>query len=132
MNLVSICRYIQEKLHLPVDSVTAGRIDDKESYTVGVFDYNRSQTFRMAIGGAENTKYKKQNIHILVHWGSQSESAQKAEEIHRLFYGLCNLRLENCHIAFCIAYEPQCLGYTRNKVFEYVIPIEIYINKEES
>ncbi len=129
--LTDICKYIQSKTDVG-EGITAGALDASRKRYIGVFDNNRASDFRIALGGVKNTRYYKQKISILVHWGgTQREAAEKAREIFELFYGVSNLNISDSHIAFFAASAPQCIGFTADKVYEYVVPVEIYVNKEE-
>ncbi len=129
--LTDLCKYIQSKIDVG-EGITAGVLDAERERYIGVFDNNRAPDFRIAIGGADCTRYYKQKISILVHWvGTQREAEEKAREIFDLFYGVSDLHIAGSHIAFFAASAPQCIGFTADKVYEYVVPVEIYINKEE-
>ena len=127
--LSDIARYIKSKVPT-VEKISAGVIDASVTKSVGVFDNNRSRNTRIALGGAENTRYYKQQITILVHWGkTQKECFDKATELYKLFYGVSNVTINKNHIAFFTAYEPQGIGFTQDKIYEYIVPVDIYINK---
>lgn len=129
LKLTDICEYIRARVEVG-EGVTAGVIDEKTKRCIGVYDNNRSQSARMALGGAENTKYRKQKITVLVHWGSTQDGAmEKAHEIYGLFRGVSDVCLGRARIAFFTAYEPQCIGFTADKICEYVVPVDAYINQ---
>lgn len=131
LKLEDICEYIKSNVDVN-NSVYSGVMPEKTEKCVSVFNNNRSQSFRLALGGLNNTKYRKQKIMVLIHWGRSSDGAmEKAYEIYRLFSGKSDIRLKSVHIAFFVAYEPQCIGYTQDKIYEYVVPVDVYINKEE-
>ena len=127
--LSDIARYIKSKVPT-VEKISAGVIDASVTKSVGVFDNNRSRNTRIALGGGENTRYYKQQITILVHWGkTQKECFDKATELYKLFYGVSNVTINKNHIAFFTAYEPQSIGFTQDKIYEYIVPVDVYINK---
>lgn len=129
--LSDVAKYIKAKIPT-IKKISAGVIDASATESVGVFDNNRSRSTRIALGGAENTRYSKQQITILVHWGkTQKECFDKATELYKLFFGVSNVIISGNHIAFFTAYEPQSIGFTQDKIYEYLIPVDIYINKEE-
>lgn len=129
--LADLCRYIRAKTDIG-EGISAGVFDDKLRRGIGVFDNNQRTGTRMALGGAACTRYYTQNVSVLVHWSeTQREAAQKAQEIFGLFYGVSDVHIESAHIAFFAPSAPQSLGLTEDKVYEYVVPVEIYINKEE-
>ena len=130
LQLTDICKYIKSKTDVG-ESITAGIISEKSNKCIGVYDNNRSASVRMTLGGAENIRYYKKKISILVHWGTSQQKAQeKAYEIYNLFSGKVNIHLGGSHIAFFVPFEPQCIGFTGDKICEYVVPVEICINKE--
>lgn len=129
--LSDIAKHIKSKIPT-IKKISAGVIDASANESVGVFDNNRSKSIRIALGGAENTRYYKQQITILVHWGkTQKEALTKAMEIYKLFFGVSDVTISGNHIAFFVAFEPQSIGFTQDKIYEYIIPVDIYINKEE-
>lgn len=129
--LSDIAKYIKTKIPT-IKKISAGVIDASATESVGVFDNNRSRSTRIALGGAKNTRYSKQQITILVHWGkTQKECFNKATELYKLFFGVSDVTISGNHIAFFTAYEPQSIGFTQDKIYEYLIPVDIYINKEE-
>lgn len=129
--LADLCRYIQAQTDVG-GGISAGVFDDNLRRGIGVFDNNQRTSTRMALGGAACTRYYTQNVSVLIHWGeTQREAAQKAQEVFALFYGVTDVRIAGKHIAFFAPSAPQSLGLTEDKVYEYVVPVEIYINKEE-
>ena len=52
-------------------------------------------------------------------------------ELYKLFYGVSGVTISGNHIAFFTAYEPQSIGFTQDKIYEYIIPVDIYINKNK-
>lgn len=129
--LSDVAKYIKEKKPT-IKNISSGVIDVNKDQSVGVFDNNRSPSTRIALGGAENTRYYKQQITILVHWGkTQKECFNKATELYKLFFGVSDVTINDNHIAFFTAYEPQSIGFTQDMIYEYLIPVDIYINKKE-
>lgn len=131
LSLLDICDYISERTDVG-EKILNGLVDEKTRKSISVFDNNRSLNSRTVLGGEENRRYRKQKITILVHWGNaQDEAMKKAYEIYALFKDISDIQLNSAHIAFFSAYEPQCIGYIGSKIYEYVIPVDIYVNKEE-
>lgn len=129
--LSDIAKYIKSKIPT-IKKISAGVIDASATESVGVFENNRSRSTRIALGGAENTRYYKKQITILVHWGkTQKECLDKTTELYKLFFGVSDVTISGNRIAFFTAYEPQSIGFTQDKIYEYLIPVDIYINKEE-
>lgn len=131
LTLCDICEYIKSQTDVG-ERIVSGALPVKTEKSIAVFDDNRSAGFRLALGGAENTRYRKQKITILIHWGRTSDGAmEKAYEIYRLFSGITDVRMNGVDIAFFTAREPQRIGFTEDKIYEYAVSADIYINKEE-
>lgn len=129
--LADLCQYIRSQTDVG-EGISAGILDDRLQHCIGVFDNNRSPDFRIPIGGKENARYYKLSVFVLIHWGTtQREAAKKAQEVFELFYGVTNMKIKDSSVAFFAASAPQWLGFTEEKICEYVMPIEIYVNKEE-
>lgn len=129
--LSDIAKHIKKQMP-EIKNISSGIIDTSVNESIGVFENNRSQSTRIALGGVENTRYYVKKVTILVHWGkTQKEAFNKAMELYNLFFGISDIVISGKHIAFFKVYEPQSIGYTQEKIYEYIIPVDIFVNKEE-
>lgn len=129
--LSDIAKHIKKQMP-EIKNISSGIIDTSVNESIGVFENSRSQSTRIALGGAENTRYYVKKVTILVHWGkTQKEAFNKAMELYNLFFGISDIAISGKHIAFFKVYEPQSIGYTQEKIYEYIIPVDIFVNKEE-
>lgn len=111
------------------------QIADSESFTIGKLDtskkqavciYNRqSASNKIAVGGLENTSTANKKISILVHWGTNCNTAElKAQEIYNLFLGTQTINGKKCF--FNVEFdEPVSLGTDDKGIYEFTIELTI-------
>ena len=90
------------------------------------------QAPHIAIGGLENTTYTTKSISFLIHWGKNSDEAEKkAMEVYNLFFGQSNFTIGNKRIIQCKmkGSEPIYLGTDSEGIIEYIIEITIYYER---
>lgn len=124
MLLSEIREYLKSKIESP--QWYLNKIGDKEqSITI----YNSiGPAPRIAIGGLANTSYTTKAISILVHWGKQSDEAEKkAQEVYKSFFGQEGLIGDKKVIMFKMKTDsPIYVGTDSEGVIEYVIETIIY------
>lgn len=109
---------------IDVESTTIGKLDTSKNKAVCI--YNRESTDnRIAIGGIENTPIANKKISILVHWGTNCNTAElKAQEIYNLFQGTQTINGNKCF--FNIEFdEPVSLGTDDKGIYEFTIELTI-------
>lgn len=111
------------------------QIADSESFTIGKLDmtkkqavciYNRQSTSnKIAVGGLENTSTANKKISVLVHWGTNCNTAElKAQEIYNLFQGTQTINGKKCF--FDVEFdEPVSLGTDDKGIYEFTIELTI-------
>lgn len=85
----------------------------------------------MAIGGVENSSYKGKGIRILVNWNKNIvESEIKAQEVYDSLFGQGGTIAGKRVIQFRMRDpEPIYLGVDGSGIYEYVIDLEIIIER---
>lgn len=85
----------------------------------------------IAIGGLANTSYTTKAISILVHWGKNSDEAEKkAQEIYNAFFGQDGLIGGKRVIQFDMkTSNPISVGTDSEGIIEYVIETIIYYER---
>lgn len=86
----------------------------------------------IAIGGLENTTYTTKSISFLIHWGKNSDEAEKkAMEVYNLFFGQNNFTIGNKKIIQCKmrGSEPIYIGTDSEGIIEYLIETTIYYER---
>lgn len=133
MLLLDLCRYLQA--HIDVgEAVTAGALEEAHEKCIGIYENrNLGVENRPRIGGVSCTKYFEKGVSIRVHWTNDTtEAEKKAQEIHRLFFGISNVKMGTYRVSYFDAKDPQWLGKTENGICEYVVPVKIVYRTEES
>lgn len=122
---------VREFLKTKVDSPQwyLNKVGHKEkSITI----YNSKGAYpRLAIGGLDLTSYTNKTISILVHWGKNSDEAEKkAQEVYNVFFGQDGIIGGKRVIQFNMSTaEPIYVGTDDEGYFEYVIDLTIYYER---
>lgn len=94
--------------------------------------YNgKAFTNPMAIGGIRNSSYTGKGIRILVHWNKNvNESELKAQEVYSVLRG-SNETIANKRVIQFMMRDPEpiYLGIDSSGIYEYVIDLEIIIER---
>lgn len=127
MLLSEIREYLKTKVESP--QWYLNKVGDKEqSITI----YNTTGPAPIiAIGGLENTSYTTKTISILVHWGKNSDEAEKkAQEVYNAFFGQNgSIGGKNVKLFKMRTSEPIYVGTDSEGVIEYVIETIIYYER---
>jgi len=104
--------------------------DKEQSITI----YNtKGPAPNIALGGLANTSYSSKAISILVHWGKNSDKAEKkAQEVYDVFFGQDGVIGNKRVIQFKMSTsEPISVGTDDNGILEYVIDLVIYYERND-
>ncbi len=95
--------------------------------------YNgKAFTNPMAIGGIKNSSYVGKGIRILVHWNKNiKESELKVQEVYNTLLGLSGEEIEGKRVIKFNMRDPEpiYLGIDDSGIFEYVVDLEIIIER---
>ncbi|WP_195259334.1 phage tail terminator protein [Clostridium paraputrificum] len=127
MLLSEIREYLKTKVESP--QWYLNKVGDKEqSITI----YNTTGPApRIAIGGLQNTSYTTKTISILVHWGKNSDEAEKkAQEVYNAFFAQDGYIGGKRIIQFKMKTDsPIYVGTDTEGIIEYVIETIIYFER---
>lgn len=127
MLLSEIREYLKTKVESP--QWYLNKVGDKEqSITI----YNTTGPApRIAIGGLQNTSYTTKAISILVHWGKNSDEAErKAQEVYNAFFAQDGYIGGKRIIQFKMKTDsPIYVGTDTEGIIEYVIETIIYFER---
>lgn len=86
---------------------------------------------RMALGGIGNTSYTTKAISILIHWGKDSNAAErKAQEVYNAFFGQDAVIGNEKVIMFNMKTDsPIYVGTDSEGIIEYVVELIIYYER---
>ena len=95
--------------------------------------YNgKAFTNPMAIGGIKNSSYVGKGIRILVHWNKNiKESELKAQEVYNSLHGQSKEKIQDKRIIKVNMRDPEpiYLGVDGSGIYEYVIDLELIIER---
>lgn len=109
----------------------AGGLRTKDEKAIVVYN-GKAFTNPMAIGGIQNNSYTGKGIRILVHWDKNiKETELKAQDVYNSINGLTNVNIAGKRaIQFKMRDpEPIYLGVDDSAIYEYVIDLEIIIER---
>lgn len=122
------------KDHLPQfqDRIRLGTVDGNAEYFLGVFPGTPSGGLRIALGGADCTRYATMAVRLQLRWGKDQALAEKqARTLWGLFYGLSGVPMGRTTVAHIDPGSgPVPIGRDRAGVFEYIIDLTITYMKE--
>lgn len=129
MLLSDIREYLKTQIECPQYYLNKIGSNQEKSITI----YNvPGQPPHIAIGGLENTTYTTKSISFLIHWGKNSDEAEKkAMEVYNLFFGPDNFTIGSKKVIQCKmrSSEPIFLGTDSEGIIEYVIEMTIYYER---
>ena len=109
-----------------------GKLDAKKEKSVGVYDRRDSLPDRINHGGYDSVLYEILPVQLLIHWngnGSETDIAncEIVEKLRELRGG--GFYIGDYLIAECKIYPKGMIGTDANKIYEAVIWLDIYYNK---
>jgi hypothetical protein len=121
--------WLKEKVNCPTWFTGGLRSADEKAIVI----YNgKAYTNPMAIGGIKNSSYKGKGIRILIHWNKDvKESELKAQEVYNSINGLANVKIADKRVIQFKMRDPEpiYLGVDNSGIYEYVIDLEIIIER---
>lgn len=129
MLLSDIREYLKSKIECP--QYYLNKIFSNQDKSITIYNVP-GQPPHIAIGGLENTTYTTKSISFLIHWGKNSDEAEKkAMEVYGLFFGQNNFTIGNKKIIQCKmrSSEPIYIGADSEGIIEYIIEMTIYYER---
>lgn len=128
MLLSEVREWLKPKIECPQWYI--GKIDGSKEQCIGIYNA-QGPTPNIALGGIENTSYSTKAISILVHWGKNSDIAErKAQEIYNILFGQSAVIGGKRIINFDMRTpEPVSVGTDSTGVYEFVIETVIYYER---
>lgn len=109
----------------------SGALRTTDGQTIVIFN-GRAFTNPIAIGGEQNSSYRGKGIRILINWSKDIvESETKAMEVHNYLHGLSNVQIAGKRVIQFKLRDPEpiYLGVDDSGIFEYVIDMELIIER---
>lgn len=121
--------WLKEKVNCPTWFTGGLRSADEKAIVI----YNgKAFTNPIAIGGIKNSSYVGKGIRILIHWNKNiKESELKAQEVYNALYELSGEKIESKRVIKANMRDPEpiYLGVDGSGIYEYVIDLELIIER---
>ncbi|MDK7203621.1 minor capsid protein [Streptococcus sp. UMB1203] len=110
-----------------------GKIDNKQENSIGIYQRKTIDGPRVAIGGRTLASYDVKSISILIHWNKNANETEKRAQYlyNRLFEAeLVVIGGIPVKMIALLQNEPVDVGTDDNNVYERVIELDLYYERE--
>ena len=110
-----------------------GKIDNKQENSIGIYQRKTIDGPRVAIGGRTLASYDVKSISILIHWNKNANETEKRTQYlyNRLFEAESVVIGETpIKMIALLQNEPVDVGTDDNNVYERVIELDLYYERE--
>lgn len=110
-----------------------GKLDNKQENSIGIYQRKTIDGPRIAIGGRSLASYDVKSISILIHWNKNANETEKRAQYlyNRLFEAESVVIGETpIKIISLLQNEPVDVGTDDNNVYERVIELDLYYERE--
>lgn len=116
------------------DNYYIGKLDVKQDKSIGVYQQPVYGPANIAIGGLGETKTAVKQVSVLVHWNNNAkETEENAQYLYNSLLCINDVTVGDTHVDYVYlgVPEPVDVGTDDNGVYERVILIDFYYQKEE-
>ncbi len=110
-----------------------GKIDNKQENSIGIYQRKTIDGPRVAIGGRSLTSYDVKSISILIHWNKNAnETEKRAQYLYNRLFEAESVVIGRTPIKMIalLQNEPVDVGTDDNNVYERVIELDLYYERE--
>ena len=110
-----------------------GKIDNKQENSIGIYQRKTIDGPRVAIGGRSLTSYDVKSISILIHWNKNAnETEKRAQYLYNRLFEAESVVIGETPIKMIalLENEPVDVGTDDNNVYERVIELDLYYERE--
>ena len=110
-----------------------GKIDNKQENSIGIYQRKTINGPRVAIGGRSLTSYDVKSISILIHWNkNENETEKRAQYLYNRLFEAESVVIGGTPIKMIalLQNEPVDVGTDDNNVYERVIELDLYYERE--
>ena len=110
-----------------------GKIDNKQENSIGIYQRKTIDGPRVAIGGRSLASYEVKSISILIHWNKNAnETEKRAQYIYNRLFEAESVVIGETPIKMIslLQNEPVDVGTDDNNVYERVIELDLYYERE--
>ncbi|VTS69449.1 phage tail terminator protein [Streptococcus australis] len=110
-----------------------GKIDNKQENSIGIYQRKTIDGPRVAIGGRSLASYDVKSISILIHWNKNAnETEKRAQYLYNRLFEAESVVIGETPIKMIalLQNEPVDVGTDDNNVYERVIELDLYYERE--
>lgn len=110
-----------------------GKLDNKQENSIGVYQRKTIDGPRVAIGGRSLASYDVKSISILIHWNKNAnETEKRAQYLYNRLFEAESVVIGGTPIKMIalLQNEPVDVGTDDNNVYERVIELDLYYERE--
>lgn len=110
-----------------------GKLDNKQENSIGIYQRKTIDAPRIAIGGRSLASYDVKSISILIHWNKNAnETEKRAQYIYNRLFEAESVVIGETPIKMIslLQNEPVDVGTDDNNVYERVIELDLYYERE--
>lgn len=110
-----------------------GKIDNKQENSIGIYQRKTIDGPRVAIGGRTLASYDVKSISILIHWNKNAnETEKRAQYLYNRLFEAESVVIGATPIKMIalLQNEPVDVGTDDNNVYERVIELDLYYERE--
>ena len=110
-----------------------GKIDNKQENSIGIYQRKTIDGPRIAIGGRTLASYEVKSISILIHWNKNAnETEKRAQYLYNRLFEAESVVIGATPIKMIalLQNEPVDVGTDDNNVYERVIELDLYYERE--
>ena len=110
-----------------------GKLDNKQENSIGIYQRKTIDGPRVAIGGRSLASYEVKSISILIHWNKNAnETEKRAQYLYNRLFEAESVVIGGAPIKMIalLQNEPVDVGTDDNNVYERVIELDLYYERE--
>lgn len=110
-----------------------GKLDNKQENSIGIYQRKIIDGPRVAIGGRSLASYDVKSISILIHWNKNAnETEKRAQYLYNRLFEAESVVIGETPIKMIalLQNEPVDVGTDDNNVYERVIELDLYYERE--
>ena len=110
-----------------------GKLDNKQENSIGIYQRKTIDGPRVAIGGRSLASYDVKSISVLIHWNKNAnETEKRAQYLYNRLFEAESVVIGETPIKMIalLQNEPVDVGTDDNNVYERVIELDLYYERE--
>ena len=110
-----------------------GKLDNNQENSIGIYQRKTIDGPRVAIGGRSLASYEVKSISILIHWNKNAnETEKRAQYLYNRLFEAESVVIGGTPIKMIalLQNEPVDVGTDDNNVYERVIELDLYYERE--